>query len=91
MVSQLAHQETLVGDATEFRPDATTKVLRAERRTTDLRPMECHRSALEVLMTATATRPNPGPTPAIVPSMKEYLASHGLREFTDAGSVPGSV
>ena len=35
-------------------------------------------------MTATATRPNPGPTPASVPSLKEHLASHGLREFTDA-------
>jgi len=46
--------------------------------------MECHRFAMEVLMTATATRPSPGPTPAIVPSLTEHLASHGLREFTDA-------
>lgn len=84
MVSQLAHQGTLDGDATEFQPDATTKFTRAERRTTGLRPMECHRFAMEVLMTATATRPSPGPTPATVPSLTEHLASHGLREFTDA-------
>ncbi len=34
-------------------------------------------------MTTSATRPNPGPTPAIVPTLRDHLSANGLREFSD--------
>ena len=48
-----------------------------------LSPMKYHRFAREVLMTATATLANPGPTPAIVPTLRDHLSANGLREFSE--------